>query len=73
MKAVPGDRLIIDGDPKKFTAVVEKFYERAGGDRRFDPETVTSLRRFAGSRSRASLIGDFMAALRRASTAAPIQ
>lgn len=65
--------VIIDGDPKKFTTVVEKFYERAGGDRRFDADAVTSLRRFAGSRSRASLIGDFMEALRRASGAAPLR
>jgi octanoyl-[GcvH]:protein N-octanoyltransferase len=65
--------VIIDGEPKRLTSVVEKFYERAGSDRHCDPDAVTSLRRFAGPRSRASLVAEFTAALRRASTAAPIQ
>jgi lipoate-protein ligase A len=63
--------VIIDADPKRLTSVVEKFYERAGSDRRFDANAVTSLRRSAGAQSRAGLIADFTLALRRSSSAAP--
>lgn len=36
--------IIVDADPAVLTAVVSKFYERAGSDRKFIAASVTSLR-----------------------------
>jgi lipoate-protein ligase A len=37
--------VLVDADPGALTGVVQRFYERAGGEQRFDATVVTSLAR----------------------------
>ena len=57
--------VIVDANPALLTAVVAKFYERAGSDRKFDAASVTSLAQCLPKKFVGDLRAEFIASLSR--------